>query len=527
MFPTLSDFYAMGFYCFEGDCPHEMSPRRLFRDQQSLRQHQKRRHENTKGEETSMGRALKRKRDADAAEEQQKRQRLEEARVAAEAALRTPEPAPVWSCIRHASESALMGSLVIKVPLLEQAIDTGLTRSARKRREPARFRDCVPTSTVPSQLNRQLLAKKQQQEAENTRAATLQLESDLEPLAGERSNNDVSMDLDVPQQITTTADPFGVFRKYSSIPSHNPDDANPFDDMSSASPGMFPARIGSNLNASSIGHNPNPLADSNNPSEDLLLSWWSEGSCDSVASLDRLAKRLTSPYFDPSRLKDFNAVGAIRRFEKRHCSSKPGTTLEPGDSWKVGSVKIRLPCAKFKQREEDAPEFTVGGILYRDAVEVITSELQDPDSFERIHLKPFEEWWKPSESDNPIRVYSDMYTSDVMLEADKKLQDSVKATTSAGPQLETFIVSVGLYSDSTNLTSFSHASLWPMYMYIGNESKYVRAKPTSFSAHHIAYLPTVQGPIVHVSFVRFLTLFSAARLDQGVLLRMLWRVSYS
>jgi len=82
-------------FCYEGDCAHEQSPR-SFPSEQSLRQHQNRRHKGTKGEETSMGRALKRKRDADAAEEQQTRQQLEEARVAAEAARHTPEPPPVW-----------------------------------------------------------------------------------------------------------------------------------------------------------------------------------------------------------------------------------------------------------------------------------------------------------------------------------------------------------------------------------------------------------------------------------------------
>jgi len=321
---------------------------------------------------------------------------------------------------------------------------------------------------------------------------------------------------EVPQQITTPPDSFGVFRKYSSIPSHNPDDPDPFDNVPSTSPGVVPERIGSGLNLSSTGHGSNPLVDSKNPTEDLLLGWWSEGSCDGIASLDHLVECLTSPYFDPSQLKDFSATSAVRRFKKQHCSSKPGTTLEPGDGWKVGSVKIRLPCAKVKQREEDAPEFTVGGILYRDAVEVITKELQDPDSFERIHLRPFEEWWTPSESDDPVRVYSDVYTSDEMLEADRNLQESLKASTSTSPQLEMFIVSVGLYSDSTNLTSFSNASLWPMYMYIGNESKYIRAKPTSFSAHHIAYLPTVQDLVLFPPAV-FLTFFSAARLDQGVL----------
>ena len=85
---------SLGFHCYEGDCIHEQPPR-LFRTQQSLRQHQNRRHKSARGEDTSMGRALKRKHNGDAAEEQEKRRQLEEARAAAEAACRTPEPIPV------------------------------------------------------------------------------------------------------------------------------------------------------------------------------------------------------------------------------------------------------------------------------------------------------------------------------------------------------------------------------------------------------------------------------------------------
>ena len=62
--------------------------------------------------------------------------------------------------------------------------------------------------------------------------------------------------------------------------------------------------------------------------------------------------------------------------------------------------------------------------------------------------------------------------------------------------LETFIVSALLYSDSTHLASFGSASLWPIYLYLGNISKYTRSKPTSFSAHHIAYIPTVRRPLI-------------------------------
>jgi len=56
-------------------------------------------------------------------------------------------------------------------------------------------------------------------------------------------------------------------------------------------------------------------------------------------------------------------------------SSTPRTTLTPGDNWKTGKVKIRVPCAGFKQHKEDAPEFTVDGLLYCDAIEVITNKL--------------------------------------------------------------------------------------------------------------------------------------------------------
>jgi hypothetical protein len=47
-----------------------------------------------------MARALKRKHDADAAEEQEKRRRLEEMRTAAEAACCVPEPDPVGSYVQ-------------------------------------------------------------------------------------------------------------------------------------------------------------------------------------------------------------------------------------------------------------------------------------------------------------------------------------------------------------------------------------------------------------------------------------------
>ena len=380
----------------------------------------------------------------------------------------------------------------MKVPLFEQEVDTGLARPTRSRRNPTRFRDYIPTSTVPTQIGR-FLTRKQQLEAARARVDTTQSQHNLEPPSdgGSGEENDP-----VTRQITTNPDSFGIFRKYLSLSSHNPDDINPFINTPSAPSGSILAAesIGSNITISSTRNDSDPLKNSKNPTVDLLLSWYSEGSTDGATSLDRLVNCIRDPHFDISQLEGFTAVNALRQFEKTHLSSEPGNTLEPGDGWKCGKVTIRVPCTGHKQCEADAPEFTVDGVYYRDAAEVIAKELADPDSFANIHVRPFEEWWRPTEASDPIRVYSEVYTSDAMLQLEKELEERSKAT--AGPQLETFILSALLYSDSTNLAQFGHASLWPMYMFIGNTSKYMRAEPNSFSAHHIAYLPTVRVPSI-------------------------------
>ena len=338
------------------------------------------------------------------------------------------------------------------------------------------------------------MTKKQRLEAAKARADAAQPEHN----PGPSSEGSGEGGPPATHQISTDPDPFGVFCKYySSLPSHNPDDIDPFSDLPPTLSGMGPSSqpptansIGSGLTVSSVKGDSDPLTNSQNPTINLLLSWYSKGSTDRATSLNHLVNCLRDPCFDISQLKDFNAVSTLCQFERTHIHPTSKNTLEPGDGWKCGSVKLRVPCTHRQQCEEDAPEFTVDGVYYWDAVEVITKELMDPDSFDNIHLKPFEEWWRPTEASEPVRVYSEIYTSDAMLQLEKRLQETLKGT--ASPKLETFILGALLYSDGTWLAQFGHASLWPVYMFIGNTSKYIQSRPNSFSAHHIAYLPTVR-----------------------------------
>ncbi|KAG2739586.1 hypothetical protein P692DRAFT_20755993, partial [Suillus brevipes Sb2] len=40
-------------------------------------------------------------------------------------------------------------------------------------------------------------------------------------------------------------------------------------------------------------------------------------------------------------------------------------------------------------------------------------------------------------------------------------------------------------------TMHDNASLWPIYLFFGNQSKYTRGKPTACACHHLAYIPNV------------------------------------
>lgn len=377
----------------------------------------------------------------------------------------------------------------VQVPLLERTVDPGLQRSGRSRRLPARFRDSLPTSMAPVHLgrrqNQQLVAEK----------GAVGAPPPLDPIGSQHHDHEGFQDSEGAANLmhsVTNANSFGVFREYVAVSSHNPRNPDALADIpiTTATPTQ-PQPIGSNLTAVASGAESqhDPLSDSKNKSEDLLLAWMTTGLGNTPAGVNDLVHNvIRHEDFNSAELEHFNVVTASRRFEREHFS-KPGATLKVGDGWKEGSVKIPVPCTRVQQKESEAPEFVVDGILYRDAVEVIESELKNPEVFESIHVVPYKEWWHPRQGEDPVRMYSEVYNSDVMLEADTKMREGLSST---GGILETFIVSALLYSDSTHLASFGNASLWPIYLFLGNVSKYTRSKPSSYSAHHIAYIPKVR-----------------------------------
>jgi hypothetical protein len=219
------------------------------------------------------------------------------------------------------------------------------------------------------------------------------------------------------------------------------------------------------------------------------MNWFYNGSnTKSLADLDNLVHDvILADDFKKDDLIGFHATREVERLDK---VDTPQSRFSAEDGWNETSVKISLPAEKVKHATEvDAPTFDIPGLFHRRLTHVIKAALQETAA-KSYHFFPFEEFWQPSPDVPPERIWSELYTADAFIAEHEKIRSQPQVD-----GLENVIVGLMLWSDSTHLTSFGNASLWPIYLYIGNLSKYTRAKPTSFSAHHLAYIPKVD-PIV-------------------------------
>jgi hypothetical protein len=294
------------------------------------------------------------------------------------------------------------------------------------------------------------------------------------------------------ERIDTLPNAMGVYRSYQNIPSFDPDEAISLEHLCD-SPGLLSSDVSQSTTEVS-GSIPSSNSSSNffapflNATIFHLMSWWYHGSgTKSTADLDRLVQDvILQDDFDRKDLEDFSATRECARLDKPDENSKSAFSASSG--WTENSVKIRLPAEyrKFDQ-EKDAPEFEVPGVLIRSLVNVIQDAFQGPAAL-TFHMTPFRHFWLPSKDEPPVRLYSELYSSDAMLDEHDKISAQPREP---GPQLETVVAAIMLWSDSTHLANFGNASLWPIYAFFGNQSKYSRAKPTSFACHHLAYVPSV------------------------------------
>lgn len=355
------------------------------------------------------------------------------------------------------------------------------TTSGRQRRFPRHYHDFLPssTTTIPHMPPKHVVQPPLRPEPQPP---------SLPPIA-EPSQATV---------ITTDHDEFGLYRVYTSDPHTNPDEMQDLESRCDA-PGLATTcRIGEKRWWTGLGCSMPELkarkdtffAPFLNATVFRLMNWFYSGSSTkSVGELQSLVDDvILAPDFNISELGGFNAKRELRRLDgETNSNNSPTGPFADQNRWRQSSVYVKLPCEKVLQKEDTAPLLEVPGVYHRSLTEVITTALQDVAA-KTFHFTPFRLYWQPTPESTPERVFSEIYTSDSFLEEDQKIKE---LPPEPGQQYEHAIAALMMGSDSTHLAQFGAAALWPIYTFFGNQSKYDRAKPTQFAAHHTAYIPSV------------------------------------
>jgi len=160
---------------------------------------------------------------------------------------------------------------------------------------------------------------------------------------------------------------------------------------------------------------------------------------------------------------------------------------EDNGNWVKTPIKIRVPFHK-RSLHPGKKEFDVGTLHHCKLVLVIREKIMHPSSHPHLHFEPYELFWQPTEASEPLKAHGELYTSEAFIEAHCNLQESSRELRCS---LQKVVVGFMFTSDSTQLTAFSTAKLWPIYLVIGNESKDRRSKPSCQAFEHVAYLEAV------------------------------------
>ena len=275
----------------------------------------------------------------------------------------------------------------------------------------------------------------------------------------------------------STCNIFGLSRQYlaTHFPDHNPHvnltsdnlDDSPGDDSS-----MHPIDYYPYANESSF----------------LLGEWyWNDGVKKSQSSFQNLIKIVGHPNFRPEDV-------AGQRWQKINGQLSGDLTdegnwedVESREGWIQTPIKIQVPFHKT-MLHPGAKEFDAGILHHRKLVSVIREKIMRPSTHPHLHFEPYEMLWQPNEDTEPVRVHGELYTSEAFIEAHRQLQGSPKEP---GCDIQRVVVGLMFASDATHLTAFSDNKLWPVYLTLGNESKYRRSKPSCEAFEHVAYFETV------------------------------------
>jgi hypothetical protein len=282
---------------------------------------------------------------------------------------------------------------------------------------------------------------------------------------------------------STHRNKFALFRRYfgDGPPSHDPEDNVTVEHLCETDgPVEVPLPLLSNPHSPYPNHNAFRLGD----------WYWNGGPQKSQESFKDLLNIIGDPDFSPADVRhvNWNQINQTLADDEYW--------MDEDDGWEKTEVSILVPFqprrSAISSPDAGPQQYVVGDFYHRSVVGVVKEKLSNSLDNDHFHYEPYELNWQPGTSPHPIRVHGELYTSEAFLDAHRALQNSPPEPGCDRPRN---IVALMFYSDSTHLTSFGDASLWPLYLYFGNESKYRRCKPSCHLGNHIAYFRKVRRPI--------------------------------
>lgn len=227
-----------------------------------------------------------------------------------------------------------------------------------------------------------------------------------------------------------------------------------------------------------------------NRSSYLLGHWyWCDGVQKSQQSFDNLIDIVGDPKFNAADIRG-TKWGKINNTLGEGGQMDQPTSDEWEDEelgWVKTPVTIGVPftqCAKHPGPKN----YTIPGFHHRHLISVIKEKLANVEDHQHFHYEPFELHWLPQGGNMETRVYGELYSSPEFIKVHAELQDLPRDTPCELPRV---VLALMFWSDTTHLTSFGKAQLWPLYMGFGNESKYRRCRPSLHLLNHVAYFEKV------------------------------------
>jgi hypothetical protein len=216
-----------------------------------------------------------------------------------------------------------------------------------------------------------------------------------------------------------------------------------------------------------------------------LAEWYWGSAQKSFSDFEKLIRILGDPQFSIPNAVDVNWRAAFRVLgsNREDLSEEAGRWIQD-DGWKTTPITIQVPFHKL-QKNTGMHDYFAGNLRHRNILSVIKEKIANAEDSRQFHYQPYRSVWKPSPDSPEVELYGELYSSRAFRDANEEIQRL--PSTQANEGLERVVVSLMFWSDGTKLTNFGGSTLWPCYMFFGNESKYRRCQPSELLGHQIAY----------------------------------------